>query len=517
MINYPTVKDNLEKYIDASFPILYICTFEETKVDECIFNIVRKNNLLKKVKEWNGVDGLVGWNMTDKNSPIKVKSMPPILQLEKALDVLISSKAPLNQTLLVIKDAAEQLSSITASLKDIAYKIRNSETTAAVVIVAPTVKIPPELEKIITILELGYPDEKEIGAIIEEFIGVQKIPAPKPELMDELTRSLKGLTEFEIEDLLSLAIRDANNQLTENSKQLIFEQKRQMIKKTEILEYISHGEKKEDIGGLDNLKEWLEQKAKVFEKIEAAKEFGVAVPKGALIVGVPGCGKSLCAKVTGKMFDVPLLRLDMGRLMGKFVGESEENMRKAIQQAEAIAPCVLWVDELEKAFAGVKGDSNGGSEVTTRRMFGTFLTWMQEKTSLVFVLATANKIAELPPELLRKGRFDEIFYVDLPNDKEREAIFKIHIEKHRKADIDKIDIAKLAKYTTGYSGADIEGVVCESVENVFVKHNGEKGLTTEDIQKCREETQPLSKIMEKEINDIRSFCNARKFRKASSK
>lgn len=211
------------------------------------------------------------------------------------------------------------------------------------------------------------------------------------------------------------------------------------------------------------------------------------------------------------MFDVPLLRLDMGRLMGKYVGESEENMRKAIQLAEAISPCVLWVDELEKAFAGI-GSGGGGAEVTTR-LFGTFLTWMQEKKSAAFVVATANNITQLPPELLRKGRFDEIFYVALPNAEERRKIFEIHLGKRRRKDLKAIDIGKLVEATEGYSGADIEGVVSESIESAFVK--GANGLTTNDILDCIHNTHSLSEIMKESLEEMSKIYEDRKFKKAS--
>ena len=267
----------------------------------------------------------------------------------------------------------------------------------------------------------------------------------------------------------------------------------------------------DDIGGLENLKEWLQKKAAVFKNIRKAIEFGVTMPKGVLIAGVPGCGKSLSAKAAGKLFDVPLLRLDMGRLLGKYVGESEENMRNAIRLAEAISPCVLWVDELEKAFAGLES-GGGGSDVTTR-LFGAFLTWMQEKTSPVFVVATANDITKTPPELMRKGRFDEIFYVALPNPEERRKIFEIHLRKRRKEDAKEIDLERLISETEGYSGADIEGVVGESVESAFVK--GSQRLTTEDLIDCIHNTQSLSEIMKEPLERMTKIYEERNFKKAS--
>jgi SpoVK/Ycf46/Vps4 family AAA+-type ATPase len=281
-----------------------------------------------------------------------------------------------------------------------------------------------------------------------------------------------------------------------------------MIMKAGVLEMIPLKESITDIGGLEILKEWLKTKAAVFRNLNKAMAFGVAVPKGVLIAGIPGCGKSLSAKAAGALFNVPLLRLDMGRLMGRYVGESEENMRKAIRLAEAVSPCVLWVDELEKAFAGI----SGGGEVTTR-LFGQFLTWMQEKTSPAFVVATANDITKLPPELMRKGRFDEIFYVALPKTEERKKIFEIHINKRRPGDIMKIDLDALAGQTEGYSGADIEGVVSESVERVFVKGNA--ALTTEDVSESIRNTNSLSEIMKEQLEMMNKTYTDQKFKKAS--
>lgn len=279
--------------------------------------------------------------------------------------------------------------------------------------------------------------------------------------------------------------------------------------KSGILEMVPLKERPEDIGGLENLKKWLERKSVVFKSINKAIAYGVNMPKGVLISGVPGCGKSLCAKVTAQMFDVPLLRLDMGKIMGKYVGESEENMRKAIALAEAISPCVLWIDELEKAFAGVNGT---GNEVTVR-LFGTFLTWMQEKTSSTFVVATANDITKLPPELMRKGRFDEIFYVGLPNTDERKKIFEIHIQKRRKADFSSIDINSLVSQTDGYSGADIEGVVIDAVETAYV--DGSAQLKTNHILDAIKNTHSLSEIMKDSLKNLSKEYENRHFKNAS--
>jgi len=505
MLYFPTVQDKMDDYVNAGFPILYIYTFEESKADKYIETAAKRSGK-SKIVEWNGADGFVDF---------KTKSpLMPNQTLESTLTLLNTGKG-LDRHLLVIKDAAELLktnenitepSKAVALLKEIARKIRNG-IDATVVIVSSTLNIPKDLEKMITVLELDLPNEKEISDIINNSMKANGISAVHKDLLEEMSLAFKGLSEFEIEDLLRLAIAE-DGELTRKALKLIFDQKQQMILKSGIIEMIPLKESIADIGGLENLKEWLQKKAKVFKNIKNAMAFGVSMPKGVLIAGIPGCGKSLSAKAAGKLFDVPLLRLDMGKLMGKYVGESEENMRKAIRLADSISPCVLWVDELEKAFAGISG---GGSEVTTR-LFGTFLTWMQEKTSAAFVVATANNITQLPPELMRKGRFDEIFYVPLPNPAERKKIFEIHINK-RKQDVRKTNIDTLVSKTNGYTGADIEGVVGESVESVFIK--GNTVLTTEDVLECINNTHSLSEIMKDELETMDKLYNDRKFKKAS--
>lgn len=511
MLHLPTVKDNLGGYIDAGFPILYICTYEEAKADQYIMKAAGR----KKVLEWNGAEGLVDFKTKVPQNIGRDHSLGAVLSFLK-------NDRELDRTLLVIKDADGQFASggmygqpdaekVIALLKEIARKIRKEEggIDAAVIIVSHALHIPQPMEKLVTVLELELPDEKEITAIINRFIqnnGILELPA---KFLDEMVTAFKGLSESEIEDLLSLVVAQ-EGELTGKTLKLIFDQKQQMILKAGVLEMIPLKESIADIGGLENLKDWIQNKAKVFKNLKDAMNFGVTMPKGVLIAGVPGCGKSLSAKAVGKLFDVPLLRLDMGRLMGKYVGESEENMRKAIKLAEAISPCVLWVDEMEKAFAGI--GSGSGGDVTTR-LFGTFLTWMQEKTSAAFVVATANDITKLPPELLRKGRFDEIFYVPLPNEDERRKIFEIHLNKRRKQDVQGIDLDMLVDETEGYSGADIEGVVSESIESVYVKGSGK--LTTEDILKCIHNTHSLSEIMKEPLEEMAKLYEDRKFKKAS--
>lgn len=493
-----TLKSKLAQYIDAGFPIIYLNTFEEDKAD----SIIQQIAFGKEVYEWNETNGYIDF-----------KTKTPMFEdcsLEMMLDQL-KTKDLLDRKIIALKDVVAYLDDpkIVSKIKGLA-KMINQGADATIIIVSDILKIPRELEKYITILEMDYLNSDEIRQIIMDFINENHVEVVGDKLVDELAVAFKGLTEFEINNLLALSYAD-DGELKRNDLRLIFEQKQQMIKKSGILEMIPLKETIDDIGGLENLKEWFIRKAKVYKNMDEAKRYGVDMPKGILIAGIPGCGKSLSAKAAANLFEVPLLRLDMGRLMGKYVGESEANLRSAIALAEAISPCVLWIDELEKAFAGI-GGSGGAAEVTTR-LFGNFLTWMQEKESPAFVVATANDIIKLPPELLRKGRFDEIFYVGLPNDAEREKIFKIHIEKRRKQDLKNIQISQLVSKTQGFSGADIEGVVKDAVETAFAEDKSE--VCTEDILNAIKNTNAISEIMKDAIEKMGKEYETRKFKSAS--
>lgn len=497
-MNNTKLKLNLTRYIDAGFPIIYINTFEEEKVDELVASVSSD----REIYEWNETNGYIDF-----------RTKTPMMEdctLEMMLNQL-KSREMLDRKIILLKDVSSYLDDarIVSKIKGIAKMICGGED-ATVIIVSNTLVIPKELEKFITILEMDYLEGDEIRQTILKFIKDKHMKEIKESLLDEMALAFKGLTEFEINNLLALAYTDGG-ELTRSDLHLIFDQKQQIIKKAGILEMIPLKEKFEDIGGLENLKEWFERKAVVYKDMERARKFGVDMPKGVLIAGLPGCGKSLSAKAAAALFEVPLLRLDMGRLMGKYVGESESNLRQAIALAEAISPCVLWIDELEKAFAGI-GGNGGGADVTTR-LFGNFLTWMQEKDNPVFVVATANDITKLPPELLRKGRFDEIFYVGLPNDEEREKIFRIHIAKRRKQDIKNIGISDFLSKTKGFSGADIEGVVKDAVEMAFAE--GQSSVQTQDILDAIRNTHSLSEIMKESIDKMAEEYKKRKFKNAS--
>ena len=497
-----TFRRNFVRYTDAGLPILYVDTFEDDKAEKIIRELCEQHR--RGVIEWSlaGAFEFAGGQ----------KIALPKTDLATTLQLLIDDDNLDNKTL-ILQDAHFSLDKpeTISALKVVAQGITGGQYDCTVCIISPLVPLPKELENYTTILELDPLTEKNIEEIINDFIETQGIDPPERDLLNKIITRLKGLSQTEIYNILSLAVSE-DGMLTSRDLSSILEQKQQLVRKSGILEMIRLKETMNDIGGLENLKRWLLRKAEIFKQIKKAQDFGVDIPKGVLIAGMPGCGKSLTAKAAAKAFDVPLLRLDMGRLMGKYVGESEGNMRRAIKITEASSPCVLWIDELEKAFAGVKS-KGGGSEVTTR-LFGSFLTWMQEKDSLAFVVATANNIDELPPELLRKGRFDETFYVDLPNRTERKKILEIHIRKRRPQDLSKIDLNELADKTDGYCGADLEGVIREAIESAFVKKKS--ALTTDDILTAINGTHSLSEVMKDSIDGMKKKYTELKLKSASN-
>ena len=497
--------NKLEKYMDAGIPMVYVDTWEDDRIVGELAEMSRRRNM--EAVEWC-VRGAVEWNIRDARTLDSVRAGT----LPETLDFLLSDiEDSLNNHIVILREVQYYLETpeVISRLKYIAQQINNgSIIDCIIVMIAPLGRIPKELEAYITIMEPDYLSKEDLREKITSICLENGVNVPADALMFRLQMLLAGLSVTEVENILRLAIAN-DGALDASDIPMMVKQKQQMIKKSGILEMVQAKEKLADIGGLENLKEWLADKNYIFQNIEDAENFGVNIPKGVLIAGMPGCGKSLTAKAAAKTFEMPLLRMDMGRLMGKYVGESEANMRRALRLTEASAPCVLWIDELEKAFAGVGG---GGSEVTTR-LFGNFLTWMQEKESLAFVVATANNISNLPPELLRKGRFDEIFYVDLPNENERAKIFEIHIKKRRKNDLKNIDVTALAKKTQGYCGADIEGVVRDAVEMAFIQK--QEHLTTENVLTAIERTHSLSETMKDNIDKMAKAYREKKFKKAS--
>ncbi|WP_409305731.1 AAA family ATPase [Peribacillus sp. SCS-155] len=478
--------DILASYVDALRPIIYINHFDFKAVDDLLIQLNDDTQSIKYF-EYNNAKGYIDFFSKSKKSEYTLDQFLAYLEDSENIHGFI-----------VLKDIDAHLKDpkIIAYLKAISHRsMYQDDIKLTIFIVSASLNIPNELEPYITIFDMPNPQISEIEDIIKDFAFNQGTVVEN-DVVDSLAVSFKGLSTFEIIQILNLAYLNGGI-IDEDDKNLVLREKEQIIKKSGMIEIVNFKETLQDIGGLDNLKTWLEQKSVIFKQLDKALKFGVDIPKGTLIVGMPGCGKSLTAKATAKLFEVPLLRLDVGKLLGKYMGESEENMRKALKVAEAVSPCVLWVDEIEKAFAGIGG--NDGHEVTTR-LFGYFLTWMQEKESTVFVVATANDISKLPAEFLRKGRFDELFYVDFPDGEERKKIFEIHLKKRNKWN-SKIDTIQLLKQTEGFTGADIEAIVKDVIEKAFIQGNQE--LTTEDLIEVIKQTKSLSQTLKDKIEQMK--------------
>ena len=390
-------------------------------------------------------------------------------------------------------------------------------TQRMLVVLTPVSKLPPELEKEFALVETQLPGPAQIADVLEGIIEGSQLKGdmvPSPARKEELVEAALGLTTSEAENALSLSlIRPRISKSKEIwDPRIVMEEKCLALKKTGLLEYVPVSPSGlKDVGGLQNLKSWLAKRKNAFT--QKAKDFGLPAPKGIILVGPPGCGKSLTAKAASSELGMPLLRLDMGKMFGSLVGQSEANIRSALQVAEAISPCILWVDEIEKGTAG-SGTSNNDSGVGARVM-GTILTWMQEKKSPVFVFATANDVGGIPPELLRKGRFDEMFSVDLPNADERREILEIHIKKKNRSHLimatagkaAAINILRLAGETSdGFTGAEIEAAINEAM---YAAYDSDKDLNDSDLQDAFDNTAPLSKTMKEKIDAIRKWCEKR--------
>jgi SpoVK/Ycf46/Vps4 family AAA+-type ATPase len=530
--------DVLSLYVLIRRPIIYIEDNDFADVDRLLLELAKKFGVIddkierNNVHEFNIGDGYVHFDGNKK------KRGQGIVKTRDFLGYFSTEIPKEIDSFLILKDIHKDLDSpdVSSKLKNLALlKEARHDFNFTIFIVSAIRNIPTELEEYVTIFEPKAPEENEILEKLKSFCKEESCKEPEENKLKEIALSLKGLSRYEIDQVVSLAYAKSEGSLDGNETQLcIISEKEQRIQKSGILENITVSENDADIGGLKNLVDYLHDKSKIYKKLAEAKRFGVDSPKGILIVGITGCGKSLTAKVTSKLFGVPLLRLDVGKLMGKYVGESEANLRKAIRTSEAVSPCILWIDEIEKAFAGI-GGTGGASDISTR-LFGNVLTWLQDKKSSVFVVATANDIDKLPPEFLRKGRFDEIFFVDLPNEEERRMIFEIHLKKRKQKNVSKLVSNTLIRLTKNFSGAEIESVVKSAVEMAFLKeiknkeqiakvegskNHGAKehgiddhGVTFEDLKKPVEETKPLFKTMKTKITRTRKKLEAQ-FRNAS--
>ncbi len=492
-------EEEIEVFIRARYPILYIISWEEPRVISALMEIGRRTK--KKVYEWSCSGGIVPAGTPLQSLRLKnAGTKDPLIALNEVVEQV-------EPAIYIFKDfhpfLAKSNFAIVRKLRDIAQTLKSSYKT--LILTAPFLQLPPELEKDVTVIDFHLPTLKELEALLTRIIDeVKDNPKIRIELdaagREEILKAALGLTLAEGENVFAKALV-TGGKLDNDDVAAIFAEKRQIIRKSGLLDYCEPEVAFEDVGGLESLKEWLVKRKLAFTT--KAEEFGLPAPRGALLLGVQGCGKSMCAKAVSALWQLPLLRLDVGRMFSSLVGSSEENIRRAISIAESIAPCVLWVDEIDKAFGALSGGSTDSG--TSQRVLGTFLTWLAEKTSSVFVVATANNIHVLPPELLRKGRFDDIFFVDLPDEQERTSIFAIHLAR-RGREPTAFDLAELSARSNGLSGSEIEQVIISALFDAFYQA---RELSPEDIYKALLETVPLSKTMEEEISALREWCATR--------
>jgi len=480
--------------IRAKYPILYIVSWEERRVEDTLQAVSKQLN--RTLHTWSITQGMKpAVNRT--SGPAKPTSLPGELE---ALALIHESA---DFTVFLLKDFHPYMrdSRVVRLLRDLAVRLRGKAQT--LIIMGPSLNLPTDLEKDITVFDFALPAADEIEAKLTEVItAVQDNPnidtKLEPQTREIIIKSAQGLTMDEIESVFARS-------LVERKKfdvDVVLEEKKQIIRKSGLLEYYPAQNNMSDVGGMELLKDWLDKRTKSFS--DKAKEFGIPSPKGILLLGVQGCGKSLIAKAIAAHWNLPMLKLDVGRIFGSLVGQSEENIRKAIKVSESVAPCILWADEIEKGFAGASGGAVSDSG-TTARVFATFLTWMQEKTAPVFMLATANNVSQLPPEMLRKGRFDEIFFVDLPDLEERKQIFSIHLKK-RGRELKKFKLEELAKLTEGFSGAEIEQVIVGALYNAF---DANRELSQKDVATEAKAVVPLSVMMREDIEELRQWASLR--------
>ena len=488
--------------IRAYYPVLYLHSYEYYRTKQKIKGIVellRREGKKVNYYQWDCVYGLV--QILPDKTEIRIERMQNPLEV---LAYILNSKKSGEKNIFVLDDINNHIDrdEVKLMFRKIA-EATNNNTHA--IILSSIYRLPAELEKYITVLQIPLPKRNELGEVLDIVAKQSKVEL-KTNLRNRLIDAALGMTSMEAD--LAYCLASVKDGFDEKSPFTVSSEKEQIIRKSGILDYFPKNESLKDVGGMDNLKEWLNKRQLAYDK--EARDWGLKEPKGLLLLGVPGCGKSLIAKSIASSWNMPLLRLDVGKVFQGIVGSSEDNIRKAIATAEAVAPCVLWIDEIEKGLSGVQssGATDGG---VTSRIFSTILTWMQEKTAPVFVVATANNINQLPPELLRKGRFDEIFFVDLPSQKEKENIFSIHLQKNRQ-NVSSFALDILAQKAEGFNGAEIEECVKEAMFTAYVESqesNIAPKLQMIHILDAIKNTVPLSKTMEKQITDLRKFAVSR--------
>ena len=522
-------KVELTNLMMAQAPLVQIVSHEWERVESRIKQGVKAQNQPRRYLKWTHTDQLHEWDFEDQEWK-KGDNLPEDLTkgamkggrqtLQWYLDCDNSDteegvdmpRGFLHPSVLHLEDAHalfeeryhNEMDDLTLWLRKAARMNNRDDLKERMIILGTTtVVLKQELEKEMPILDLPLPNIDTLKIILQSVAEDRfNLPASKIKPTKRLLESAKGLTAMEAELAFAKAAAQ-NGKLTDDEIDIINAEKEQIIRKSGILEFFQPAESMASVGGLDQLKDWFDQRSGAFT--EEAAEFGLEPPKGVMLLGIPGCGKSLTAKAAAAAWRFPLIRFDLGKVFGGIVGESERNIREALRVAEAVSPCILWIDEIEKGLAGSQssGQTDGG---VTSRVLGTFLTWMQEKTAPVFVLATSNNIEQLPPEMLRKGRFDEIFFCDLPSEKIRQDIFKIHLSTHNKDILGEFDINELAKVSRLFSGAEIEQAV---KDGMFTAFSEKRRLNQTDVKGAISGTYPLAKTMREGIGKMREWASAR--------
>jgi SpoVK/Ycf46/Vps4 family AAA+-type ATPase len=488
--------DELALFLKARYPIIYINTIEEDRVEYVIRKNV-KTNLNRSIYSWDFVDG---YTNNPNNEGFAKRNPLQALELVERLN----AETP---AVFLLKDFNRFLTdlSISRKLRNISRILKLQPKT--LIIIGSDLTIPKELQDLITVLQFQLPLEDEISQELNRLVNSLNIQVDS-QLFENLTRACQGLSLERIRRVLSKIIATYKT-IDNNSIAVLLSEKKQIISQTEVLEYASVNETVTNLGGLDNLKDWLKKRKTAFGV--QASNYGLPTPRGLLLIGIQGTGKSLTAKAIANEWQLPLLKLDVGKLFGGIVGESESRLRQMINLAETISPCILWIDEIDKAFSNTESKGDSG---TSNRVLATFISWLSEKTKPVFVISTANNIDLLPLEIIRKGRFDEIFFLDLPQKEEREEIFKIHLREFRPNSWESFDYSKLAKLSESFSGAEIRQSIIEGMYHAFYE---KREFTTDDICMALNELIPLADLETNQMLKLQNWASSGRIRLASSK
>ncbi|MFU8870356.1 AAA family ATPase [Micromonospora sp. SL4-19] len=504
-----TFRDTLSQLLKARIPVLLVESYEEQRVLAEVAAVAQdalRVRTPRRLWTWSATRGLVSPDGGARQGTTGA---------EAALDAAQRIDEP---AVIVFADLHPALggggrpaeAGVVRRLRDLAAAFRSGLVPRTLVLVSPVPHLPEELAKDITVVDFPLPAEAEIRAVLDAMITANTDSGRIRIEVDErgrerLAKAALGLTLNEAENAFARAMVD-DGVLDADDVSVVHEEKRQAVRRSGLLEFVDGSVPLSDVGGLENLKRWLAKRDGSW--LAEAAAYGLPAPRGVLITGVPGCGKSLTAKAVAAAWGLPLLRLDIGKVFAGLVGSSEQNMRAAIRTSEAVSPCVLWLDEIEKGFAGGSGDSG-----TSARVFASFLTWLQEKTRPVFVIATANDFAGLPPELLRKGRFDEIFFVDLPTRAERAAIWQLHIARRLRhpavagdLTLDHALLTELSELSEGYSGAEIEQAVVGGLVDAYAER---RPLRRDDLLRALVNMVPLSVTQAERLNAVRAWAENR--------